>query len=292
MQLRNSFSVPVPVAEAWPILLDVERVATCMPGATLTGASGDTYTGTVKVKLGPITVSYQGQARFVERDATAGRAVIEASGKESRGAGTAKATVVITLHDERDQTRVEILTDLAVSGKPAQFGRGVMADVSARLIDRFAAALAEEVRRDPLPPAAPPAPAGADQAASTGGASTGGGATPSGRVEPGGSAGAGGADPAPRPIPAPVPAPRSTPEAIDMLETAAGPILRRAILPLAVLAVGAIAIRMLRGRRNGRTAHPLRMGQHRSGRSPSVIATDPSGSLTVAFWLTGPAGRE
>jgi carbon monoxide dehydrogenase subunit G len=138
MRLEHSFTVPVAVDTAWATLLDLPRIAPCMPGATLTGVEGDTFTGTVKVKLGPIALTYQGKGRFVERDEAAHRVVIEASGKDTRSAGTAAATVTAALTPDGDKTRVDVTTDLSITGKPAQFGRGMIADVSAKLIGQFA----------------------------------------------------------------------------------------------------------------------------------------------------------
>jgi carbon monoxide dehydrogenase subunit G len=154
MRLENSFEVPVTVEDAWQVLLDVPRIAPCMPGATLTGTDGDEFTGTVKVKLGPITLTYQGKGRFVERDEAAHRVVIEASGKDSRSAGTATATVTAGLTGQGDNTKVDVVTDLTVTGKPAQFGRGMIADVSGKLIGQFADCLAGELRSGATPAAA------------------------------------------------------------------------------------------------------------------------------------------
>ena len=142
MDLQNSFVVPADIETTWKALLDIHRIAPCMPGAVLTASEGDTVEGTVKVKLGPVTMTYGGTARFVETDEANGRAVIDASGKESRGSGTAKALVTTQLVAESPtSTRVEVVTDLVVTGKPAQFGRGVMQDVAGRIIDQFAANL-------------------------------------------------------------------------------------------------------------------------------------------------------
>src|SRR6478735_7793822 len=123
------------------MLTDVERVAPCLPGATLLSVDGDEFNGAVKVKVGPITVSYKGVASYQEKDAAAQRIVLRAEGKETRGNGTAAATVTAQLKDEGDATSVVITTDLAISGKAAQFGRGVLADVSGNLIGQFAKAL-------------------------------------------------------------------------------------------------------------------------------------------------------
>ncbi|MCW2640286.1 MAG: carbon monoxide dehydrogenase [Dactylosporangium sp.] len=160
MRLDHSFTVPVPVERAWEVLLDLPRIAPCMPGATLTGMDGDRFTGTVKVKLGPIALTYQGKGRFVERDEAARRVVIEASGKDTRSAGTAAATVTAVLTAEGDATRVEVGTDLTVTGRPAQFGRGMIADVGAKLIGQFADCVASTLSAGPAEPSvAQPAPA-------------------------------------------------------------------------------------------------------------------------------------
>ena len=143
MELEHSFTVPVPEDQAWDVLLDVERVAPCMPGATLDSVSGDEIKGKIKVKLGPVSMTYAGTARFTERDRDAGVVILNASGKETRGAGTASATVRSELHGEGGQTEVTVHTSLNVTGRPAQFGRGVMADVSAKLIGIFANNLAD-----------------------------------------------------------------------------------------------------------------------------------------------------
>ena len=145
MELTNEFSVSVPVDEAWRVLTDLERIAPCMPGAELQEVEGDEYRGVVKVKVGPITAQYKGAASFQERDDVAKRAVIRAEGRDVRGQGNAAATVTATLAPEGDGTHVTVLTDLTVTGKVAQFGRGVMADVSAKLMDQFVKALEADV---------------------------------------------------------------------------------------------------------------------------------------------------
>ena len=138
MELHNEFRVAVPAATTWKVLTDVGRVAPCIPGAQLLSVDGDDFTGAVKVKVGPITVSYKGDASFQEKDEAAKRVVIKASGKETRGSGNAAALVTAELKDEGDATSVSITTDLTISGKAAQFGRGVLADVSTNLIGQFA----------------------------------------------------------------------------------------------------------------------------------------------------------
>ena len=145
MQLENSFTVPVPVDEAWRVLLDIERIAPCMPGAALDTVDGDDFTGRVKVKLGPINLTYQGKASFIEKDEAAHKAVIDARGKDQRGNGTAAAVVTANLKAEGDITRVHVLTDLNITGRPAQFGRGVMTDVGNKLLGQFADKLAAQL---------------------------------------------------------------------------------------------------------------------------------------------------
>jgi carbon monoxide dehydrogenase subunit G len=143
MELEHSFTVPVPEERAWEVLLDVERVAPCMPGATLDAVDGDAISGKIKVKVGPIAMTYAGTAKFTERDEHAHLVTLEASGKETRGAGTASATVRSMLEGRGDETHVIVHTTLNVTGKPAQFGRGVMAEVGERLIGIFAGNLAD-----------------------------------------------------------------------------------------------------------------------------------------------------
>jgi carbon monoxide dehydrogenase subunit G len=159
MELEHSFTVPVPEERAWDVLLDVERVAPCMPGASLDSVDGDEIKGRIKVKVGPIAMTYAGTARFTERDPQAHVIVLEASGKETRGAGTASATVRSVLEGQGAQTHVTVHTSLNVTGRPAQFGRGVMAEVGGKLIGIFASNLADMLSAEPASPAAPAAPA-------------------------------------------------------------------------------------------------------------------------------------
>lgn len=145
MELTNSFQVPVGIDEAWEILTDVERIAPSLPGARLTEVEGEEYRGSVKVKVGPITAEYRGIARFLEKDSSEHRPVLKAEVRESRGQGNASATITATLAAEGSMTSVSVVTDLSVTGKVAQFGRGVLADVSARLLGQFVANLEQTV---------------------------------------------------------------------------------------------------------------------------------------------------
>jgi carbon monoxide dehydrogenase subunit G len=172
VQLENSFTVPVPIEEAWRVLLDIERIAPCMPGAALDSVDGDDFTGRVKVKLGPINLTYQGKASFIEKDEAAHRAVIDARGKDQRGNGTAAATVTANLKAEGAITRVNVLTDLSITGRPAQFGRGVMTDVGNKLLGQFADKLAAQLGEGDAQGDAARASAAADQTAAQKAAAT------------------------------------------------------------------------------------------------------------------------
>jgi carbon monoxide dehydrogenase subunit G len=157
MELTNEFRVSAPVEQAWSVLTDVERIAPCMPGAELQEVEGDEYRGVVKVKVGPITAQYKGKATFVEKDEAGRRAVLRAEGRDTRGAGNANATITATLSPDGEATLVSVVTDLAVTGKVAQFGRGVLADVSAKLLTQFVECLESTVLAS-TPEETPPAP--------------------------------------------------------------------------------------------------------------------------------------
>jgi carbon monoxide dehydrogenase subunit G len=146
VELQHTFTVPAPIDRAWSTLLDVEGVAPCFPGASLTGVEGEEFSGTVKVKLGPVSLQYVGKGRFVERDESARRVVLEANGTDKRGNGTAGATVQARLEpDGEGVTRVVVDTDLKVTGRPAQFGRGLLQDVGGKIIEQFASCLASRM---------------------------------------------------------------------------------------------------------------------------------------------------
>ena len=250
MQLEHTFSVPVPMEQAWEVLLDVERIAPCMPGATVESFDGETIVGRVKVKVGPIQVTYAGTAKFTEKDESARRAVIEASAKESRGTGTANAVITARMTDAGgSSTDVTVTTDLAITGKPAQFGRGVMAEVGNKILGKFAdclaATLAEDDSGDAAPAESPAdaatastATAGTSEAGSTAHTATAGAAAgiasaTTGTTEAQASeASAPTASVQARPAPGPTPRPpvRLRPQqddAIDLLDTAGLPVLKR-----------------------------------------------------------------
>src|SRR5438477_483962 len=178
MKLENEFHVDVPVEQAWGVLLDVERIAPCMPGAQLQEVEGEEYRGIVKVKVGPITAQYKGAARFVEKDDAGHRAVLRAEGRDTRGAGNASATITATLREATGGAEVQVDTDLTVSGKVAQFGRGVLADVSTKLLNQFVSCLeADVLSGNPGGGAAEPPPATPTPAPATAGGNGSGAAT-------------------------------------------------------------------------------------------------------------------
>lgn len=155
MQITTSFDVPVLRDQTWDLLLDVERIAPCMPGATLDSHDGDLYHGRVKLKLGPILAQYAGTMQITDRDPDAGSLSMLAKGSEKRGTGRAEATIRAQLTEITGGTRVDIDAALKLSGRAAQFGRSVLQDVSKRLITAFADNLAEELRPTLRPVGAP-----------------------------------------------------------------------------------------------------------------------------------------
>lgn len=150
MELTHSFTVPTSVDDAWALFMDLESVGGCFPGATVTEVTDDGFSGTVKVKVGPISLLYTGSGSFVAKDDQGHRAVIEAKGKDRRGNGTAGATVTIQLTPDGSGARADVVTDLAVTGKPAQFGRGVMQDVSDKLLGQFIACIEQQLGGEPV----------------------------------------------------------------------------------------------------------------------------------------------
>jgi carbon monoxide dehydrogenase subunit G len=221
MNIQDEFRVDVPVEEAWRVLTDVERIAPCMPGAQLQEIEGDEFRGIVKVKVGPITAQYKGVARFTERDDANRRAVIRAEGRDTRGQGNASATVTAVLVPDAAGTRVTIDSDVTITGKVSQFGRGVIGDVSSKLLAQFV----DNLERDVLagsgnPSGRSPEPA---EAAAT--------ATPS----------------APRPATSEGARTIDAPEAqpVDLLRAAGAPVLKRLVPALVLLVVVVVVVIVL-----------------------------------------------
>ena len=146
MRMEHRFTVPLPVDATWDLLTDLERIAPCMPGATLHGTDEADHLGSVRVKVGPITADYDGRVRFVEEDRAGHRAVLHASGRDGRGQGTAQAEISLHLTDQGHSTDVEVVTELAIAGKVGQFGRGALEGVSAKLLDQFVERLGELIQ--------------------------------------------------------------------------------------------------------------------------------------------------
>jgi carbon monoxide dehydrogenase subunit G len=238
IELDNSFTVPVPPEQAWDVLLDVERIAPCMPGASVTSVEGDEIAGQVKVKLGPLSLSYKGTAKFTEKDPASHTLAIEATGKETRGAGTASATVHASLKpaDAEGQTTVSIHTSLNVTGRPAQFGRSLLPEVSGRLIDQFAANLRALIDSTNRPAEAEPEAASAqDAAVATGDAAS--TATAAGTAAATQSTAA----------PAQPVARLQQEDSLNLIKLVSGPVLKR-VIPVAVAAaLIAIFQRRIRG---------------------------------------------
>ena len=235
MKIEDQFRVDVPIDEAWQVLLDVERIAPCMPGAQLQEIEGDEYRGVVKVKVGPITAQYKGAARIVEADEAARRIVLKGEGRDTRGQGNASATVTVLLAEDGGGTKVDVDTDLNVTGKVAQFGRGVMADVSSKLLAQFVKSLEADVLSGTSAPAA-------DAATETTSAS-----------EPGAS----GSAPAPAATPAATPTVEGgvrkidSPEAepVDLMDAAGGAVAKRAVPLLAGVGVILLLVWLFRRRK-------------------------------------------
>ncbi|WP_341924294.1 SRPBCC family protein [Nocardioides psychrotolerans] len=246
MDLTHRFTVPTGVEETWAHFQDIASVAECFPGAVVTSVEDDTFHGSCKVKLGPIALVYNGSGTFVEKDETAHKFVVDAKGKDKRGNGTAGAVVTCTMEDNGGSTDVMVVTDLAITGKPAQFGRGVMQDVSDKLLGQFVACLEQRLSPEAAAPE-PSAPAPAVDTASPEGAAS---------LE-GAAAGAGKHAATATPItsapsaarPAPRPAPAQEDDALD-LGAAVLPILLKGYWKQGAvgLLVLAIIIKVLRRR--------------------------------------------
>ncbi|MEI2810396.1 MAG: SRPBCC family protein [Nocardioides sp.] len=250
MELTHRFSVPTPVAETWQHFNDIASVAECFPGAQVTGVEGDTFTGSAKVKLGPIALVYNGSGSFLEKDEAGHRFVLEAKGKDKRGNGTAGATIKVNMADSATGgTDLEVLTDLAITGKPAQFGRGVMQDVSDKLLGQFVACLGErlagaaDVAGTPADAATPNGDTG-PQAASAAASSAG----DSAAAASSGTSSAGAASGAPRPTPSAA----ADDNALDLGATVLPVLLKSYGKQIAGALAGLVLLRMLfkRVRRN------------------------------------------
>jgi uncharacterized protein len=164
MEITDQFRVSTPIDETWKVLLDIERIAPCLPGAQLEEIDGDEFRGVVKVKVGPITAQYKGTAKLAEVDEAARRIVIDATGRDTRGQGNASAKILVTMTGDDRGTEVSVHTDLSITGKVAQFGRGVLGDVSAKLLGQFVERLEADVLSGNSVADAPPAPAPAQSA--------------------------------------------------------------------------------------------------------------------------------
>ncbi len=249
MELTHDFTVPATVDEAWATFMDLERVGSCFPGATVTSVDESGFAGTVKVKLGPIALQYAGTGQFLERDDAAHRAVIEAKGKDKRGNGTAGATVTVQLAPSGEGTRIDVTTDLSVTGKPAQFGRGVMQDVSDKLLQQFVACIegqfapaADEATADA---GATPDASATPDAGDTASAPTGSAAARPAVAPASDNAGAAAAPPAPRPL-------RPAPPVDDSIDLGATvlPVLIKSYAPYGVAALAGLLLGWLIGRRS------------------------------------------
>jgi carbon monoxide dehydrogenase subunit G len=240
MELTNEFRVAVPVETAWDVLTDVERIAPCMPGAQLQEIEGDEYRGVVKVKVGPITAQYKGAATFTSKDDAAHVAVLTAEGRETRGQGNASATITATLVADGDGTKVTVITDLTVTGKVAQFGRGVMADVSAKLLNQFVQCLETTVLGSPEPARATEEAKPAEWPADLADAAPEVPETPPAEQAPP-------AAPADKPEVRRISSPE--PQPVNLLDTAGAPVAKRVGPVVAVLAIAWLLRVLLRRRR-------------------------------------------
>jgi carbon monoxide dehydrogenase subunit G len=216
MKLDNEFRVSVPIDRAWEVLTDIPLITPCLPGASLTGEDGDEYSGKVKIKVGPVRAEYSGTALFVERNDVTRHIEISAKGRDSRGSGNASAVISADMIEDGDGTKVTIKTDLKISGKVAQFGQGVIAEVSGKLIDQFVDCIEQQLLGDAV----------IDDVAQA-------------SVEEGASA----TQVTSRPAPV-----AETDDTLDLLDLAGGSVYRR-LAPIAAVVVVLILIKLLFGRR-------------------------------------------
>jgi carbon monoxide dehydrogenase subunit G len=249
MELSNEFRVGVSVPEAWKVLTDLERIAPMLPGAQLQEVEGDEYRGVVKVKVGPISAHYKGTATFVEQDENAGRVVLKATGRDTRGQGNASATITASMVPDGDGTKVSVLTDLTVTGKVAQFGRGVLADVSAKLIGQFVDTLEADLAGSGAS-AAGPVPVSSSGAATAAGAAADPAPTATGDTSTGADgAASNGSGPEAATGARRIDAPEAEP--LDLLAVAGGSTLKRLVPLLGAAGVVLVLIWLLRSRRSG-----------------------------------------
>ncbi len=247
MQLENTFTVPTGIDDAWAAFNDPQRFAPCFPGATLESSDADSFVGTVKVKLGPISLTYKGKGTYLERDDAKHTVVIDASGRDARGNGTASAKVTGSLTAVSDtETSVTMVTDMIVTGRPAQFGRGVMADVSDKIIGQFASCLSTKLGPGDDAVSSSSTAAGASGAATPGAAGSGGSAvTTAAPPTTAASTSTNGAGP--KLVSAPAPS-HSEVDAIDLLDSAGAPVLKRLVPVLAALLLLFVVLRRIKHR--------------------------------------------
>ncbi len=256
MELTNDFSVPVPVSRAWEVLTDVELIAPCLPGAQLQEIEGDENRGIVKVKVGPITAEYKGAAVFKEKDEANRRIVIDASGRDTRGQGSASALITVTMVETGGSTDVTVHSDVTIKGKVAQFGRGMIADVSAKLLTQFVECLEGKLEEEPAPAAAGTSVGDdATEAAKVQAeAAEGMASSPAGGPTPGDTA-TEAAKSAAKAATGPTEAPKvrkiDSPEAkpVDLIDTAGAPVAQRVLPVVGVLVLLIVIGRIRKGRR-------------------------------------------
>jgi uncharacterized protein len=230
MELTNEFTVNVPVQRAWNVLTHIELIAPCMPGAQLEEIEGDEFRGGVKIKVGPITAQYKGKATFLSKDDVNHKAVLKAEGRDTKGQGNASAIITATMIEVGSGTKVTVTTDLTITGKVAQFGRGVLADVSSKILNQFVDCLEHDVLIQPEETLANVAAASAEAAAPAGATGVAAG-TDSTAAAPTGHDGAPAGEPA-KPTVRKIEYREAKP--VDLLETAGTPVLKR-LAPLALV---------------------------------------------------------
>jgi uncharacterized protein len=255
MEMDHSFTVPVPPDRAWDVLLDVQRIAPCMPGAVVDDFDGEVVTGRIKVKVGPVSLTYKGTAKFTERDPDAKVIVLEASGKETRGAGTASATVRATLEPESggEATKATMHTTMNVTGRPAQFGRGVMVEVGGKLVEQFAQNLRQLMADDAGAGGSNPAATGDEASAGQATAIPETGETGPGSTQPSATIPAAATATATAPAAPVTPAAQAEPapasdDSINLVKLVGPAILKRAI-PVAIAVGGLVVLARLLFRR-------------------------------------------